>query len=370
MIFYTYRSFSHTCQDNPTDPVLQAFHHLSLQYTLFALNALPLSPFPPLLRPQHILERARNHIFILFEIVNHAIRSRVERIPRHNLPRLLVHTLHPFDRRPTHIVEVEDGGIGVQARGVEAVTLPHGDLGETLKILFRDGFLHRLHRLGNDLRGARLEQGGGLDGGLHARGAADALLLGGDDEDESTHLGPVGAGSDKAGEAVAAVEEETLVPCYVAPEERAACGAGALAGNEGELGGGLGELVKIRDGTDQGCKARGGGGKASGCGEVVGGAEAERVGREGRKGGVGFLEVSTEGTEGGKACLGSGVGKGLGFGVQEERVRSGVRGGAGGSGVGAEIGLREGNREGGVGREIETGVTLAPISVSLNTLVN
>lgn len=370
MIFHTYRSFPHTRQDNPTDPLLQGLHHLPLQHTFLTLNTLPLDPFPPFLRPQHILKRARNHIFILLEIVNHAIGPRVERIPRHDPPRLLVHTLHPLDRRATHIVEVEDGWIGVQARGVEAVALPHGDLGESLKIFLRDGLLHRLHRLGDDLRGARLEKGGCLHGGLHAGGAADALLLGGGDEDESAHLGPVGAGSDEAGEAVAAVEEETLVPCYVTSEERAACGAGALAGDEGELGGGVRELVEIGDGTDQGCKARGGGGEAGGCGEVVGGAEAERVGREGWKGGVGFLEVSAEGTEGGKACLGSSVRKGLGLGVQEERVGSGVRGGAGGCGVRAEVGLRKGDGEGGIGREVETGVTLAPISVSLNILVN
>lgn len=253
---------------------------------------------------------------------------------------------------------------------MEAVALPHGDFRETLEILLRDGFLHRCHRLGDDLRGARLEKGGCLDGGLHACGAADALFLGGDDEDESAHFGPVGARSDKAGEAVAAIEEETLVPCYIASEERAACRARALASDEGELGGGLRELVEVCDRTDQGCKARSGGGKAGGCGEVVGGAEAEGVGREGWERGVGFLEVSTKGTEGGEACLRSGVGKGLGFGVQEERIRRGVRGGARGGGMGAEVGLREGHREGGIGREVETGVTLAPVSVNLNILVN
>jgi hypothetical protein len=55
----------------------------------------------------------------------------------------------------------------------------------------------------------------------------------------------------------------------------------------------------------------------------------------------------------------------LGFAVEEELVRAeGSR--AGGSGVCAQVGLREGYGEGGVGREVELGVALAPVSEAIS----
>jgi len=43
-----------------------------------------------------------------------------------------------------------------------------------------------------------------------------------------------------AGAAVEPVGARARVPGYVAPKKGAACGAGTLAGDQGELGGGLG----------------------------------------------------------------------------------------------------------------------------------
>ena len=116
-----------------------------------------------------------------------------------------------------------------------------------------------------------------MHGRLHTRCAADGLFLRGDDEDEGAHFGPVAARGDEAGFAVGAGGEDAVIPCYVAAEEGTAGGAGALAGDEGEFGRGLGELVEVCDGADEGGEAGGGGGEAGGCGEVVGGGEAEGV---------------------------------------------------------------------------------------------
>lgn len=51
-----------------------------------------------------------------------------------------------------------------------------------------------------------------------------------------------------------------------------------MAGDEGKFGWGVGELVEVCDGADEGGEAGGGGGEAGGCGEVVGGGKAEGVG--------------------------------------------------------------------------------------------
>lgn len=76
-------------------------------------------------------------------------------------------------------------------------------------------------------------------------------------------------GRDLEGDAVAAVGGGALLPADVPAEERAACGAGALARDLGELGGGRGKLVEIRDGAHEGGETRGGTCETRGCGEVV-----------------------------------------------------------------------------------------------------
>ena len=110
------------------------------------------------------------------------------------------------------------------------------------------------------------------------------------------------------GAGIRPVCQGALVPGDVPAEERAAGGAGALAGDYRELFWGLGELVKVGDGADEGGEASGGGGEPGGGGEVVGGYEAEGVGGEGGEGGAGAFEVGAEGAEGGEAggCAGGG----------------------------------------------------------------
>ena len=84
-------------------------------------------------------------------------------------------------------------------------------------------------------------------------------------------------GEELASEAVGAVGEDAAPPGDVAAKEGAAGGAGALARDEGEFLGRLGQGVEVCDGADEGGEAGGGGGEPGGGGEVVGAGEAERV---------------------------------------------------------------------------------------------
>lgn len=69
--------------------------------------------------------------------------------------------------------------------------------------------------------------------------------------------------------AVGAVVERAGVPGDVAAEQTAAGGAGALARDQRELGRGVGELVEIRNGADQGREPGGARSEPRGGGEVV-----------------------------------------------------------------------------------------------------
>lgn len=278
MVPYTDRSLPYARQYDPTHPIPQRLHNLALQNALGSFHRFALLPRPPFLLAQHRLERSRHNIPVLFQVVDHTVRPRIKRIRGGDPPRLLIHRLHPFNRRPTDIIQIKDGRVRVQTGRMERITLPHRDLGETGEILAGDRRLHLPHRPGHHLRRPGLEHGARLHGRLHAGRAADALLLGRDDEDQGAHFGPVAAGRDEASLAVGAIEEGALIPGHVAAEEGTACGAGALASDEGEFRWRLGELVEICDCADEGGEAGGGRGEASGGGEVIGGGKAEGVG--------------------------------------------------------------------------------------------
>lgn len=151
-------------------------------------------------------------------------------------------------------------------------------------------------------------------------------------------------------------------PSDVAAEQRAAGGPGALARDKGQLRGALGQLVQVGDGPDEGGEPGGGRGQAGGGGEVVLADEPQGQCAQLGQRGVGVLEGLAAGPELTEACLGAGARDVGGLAVEEEGVGAGrVGGAAGGGGQGAQVGLREGDGEGRVGREVELGVTLAPV---------
>lgn len=157
---------------------------------------------------------------------------------------------------------------------MEIITFFHGQCREAVEIAGEDGFLHSAHTGGNDFSCAVGEERGGGDGLLHACCTADGFLRGVGDEEEGAHVGPVGGRGNEVGEAVGAVWGGACVPGDVAAEEGAAGGAGALAGDTGEVFGWSGEGVEVGDGADEGGEACGAAGEAGGCGEVVGAGEA------------------------------------------------------------------------------------------------
>jgi hypothetical protein len=74
---------------------------------------------------------------------------------------------------------------------------------------------------------------------------------------------------DLVGQAVTAIILLTLLPAGVATEQTPASGARALACDLAEVGGGSGELVEVRNGTNESGEAGSAGGKTGSCGEVV-----------------------------------------------------------------------------------------------------
>lgn len=227
---------------------------------------------------QGLGKRAKNSVLILFEVVDHTVGAGVKRVRSNGLAGLGIDGLDGADGGAGHIVHVEDGRVGVGAAGVERVRVAHADLGKLLKVAAVNGLLHGGHVVGHDALDALLEEARGGDGLLHARGGGDTLLGGTGDEDEGAHGGPVRGLGDEVGLGVAAVLLLTHAPGDVAAKQAAAGGARALAGDEGEIGGGVGELVEVGNGLDEGSEAGSGGGETSRGGEVVLGDNLKRHG--------------------------------------------------------------------------------------------
>ena len=57
--------------------------------------------------------------------------------------------MHQTDDVPGHRVEVEDGRKGVQAGGVELITVSHGQLRKGSKVLLMHRLNHLLHSVGD-----------------------------------------------------------------------------------------------------------------------------------------------------------------------------------------------------------------------------
>ena len=98
---------------------------------------------------------------------------------------------HDGDDRATDVVHVKDGWVGVERDGVELVRVFHRDGCKGVKVALLDGFGDGAHPVGDDGE-ALWEEGGCLDGALHAGCGGGAFLVVGDDADEGVHVGPVG----------------------------------------------------------------------------------------------------------------------------------------------------------------------------------
>jgi hypothetical protein len=355
------RPVAHGCDDHAADALLQrldrdlvAFGDLHLALDVLAL--------PAGLVAEDVFESAGDALLVLGEVVDDGVGAGVEGVAAHDLAGGVVDSVAQPDGRAGGVVHVEDRGCGVEAGGVEVVRVFHGQDGEGLEVAVEDGLLHGLHALGHDVVGTLLEEGRGGDGGLHAAGGGDILLLGAGYEDAGAHIGPVAGRCDLVGQAVTAIVLLTLLPAGVATEQTPASGARALACDLAEVGGGCGELVEVRNGANESGETSSAGGQASGRGEVVLRHDLELEVGELGLGVVGGLDVLSQLAELAETGLGAGARDVLVLAVQRERVLGEV-GRAGGGGVSAEVILGECDRERRVGGQVEFGIPLAPVSV-------
>lgn len=166
------------------------------------------------------------------------------------------------------VVHVRDRGVGVKRDGVELVGVLHGDLRKGVEVAGADRIRNLRHAAGHGLLDAVLEELGGLNGALHARGRRRRLLHIGDNADERVDVRPVRLRRDLDRERVGAVCLDTLLPGDVAAEEGAARRARALTRNDGEVGGVGGELVESGQGGNKGRETSRGRRKTS-CGREV-----------------------------------------------------------------------------------------------------
>lgn len=231
-----------------------------------ALDGLVL---PANLVTQECLESAGHPLLILGKVVDDSVGASVESVTADDLACGVVDGVAQPDGRAGGVVHVEDWRGGVEAGGVEVVGVFHGKSSEGFEIAVVDRLLHSDHALGDDVVGALLEEGRSGDGGLHAGGGRDILLLGAGNEDAGAHVGPVAGGSDFVCQAVTTILLFTLLPASIAAEQTPASRARALTSDLAEVGGSSGELVEIGDGTDESSEACCAGGETSGGGEVV-----------------------------------------------------------------------------------------------------
>jgi len=173
------------------------------------------------------------------------------------------------------VVEVEDRREGIETHGVELVGILHGELSERIEILGLDGGDDLLHPPRNDVLDPVLQEFRRLNGELHSSGGSGGLLDVRDDADESMEGRPVGSRSDFDGVGVETGREDSLFPSDETTKEGSTGGAGALTGDEGELGRVGGEGVESGEGGDESGESGGGGGESSGGGEVVVGGDVD-----------------------------------------------------------------------------------------------
>lgn len=140
----------------------------------------------------------------------------------------------------------------LKAGGVEAVAVLGGQGSELVEVLVGDGLLHFLHAEWHRLGDALEEEGARLDGGLHACGATDILLLCACHEDDGAHVWPMGSGGDLDCYTVGTVTLAAYVPRYVTTEERATCRIRSLSCYPAEFGRCRRQFVQVGNGADEG----------------------------------------------------------------------------------------------------------------------
>lgn len=311
---------------------------------------------------QNAGERAQHNTGVLLQVVDDSVRACVKGVCGNGPAGLGVDGLDSAHSGTRNVVHVVDGRVGVGTGGVERVGVAHGDLGESSKVLGGNGLFHLGHVVRDHSADAFLEEARRGDGLLHARRGRDALLGRRHDQNNSAHLGPGGRGCDLLSQRVGAVLLLAHAPGDVAAKDTAACRARALAGNQGQLGRRVGQLVQVGNGAHEGSEAGSRRGEAGGGGEVVLGDDAQGQAGELGERRVGGLKGRAALAQGTEAGLGSGARDVRGLAVEEEAVALALESSrAGGRGQSAEVGLGEGDGERRVGGEVELGVTLAPV---------
>ncbi|KAI6759847.1 hypothetical protein HG531_013753 [Fusarium graminearum] len=271
------RTLSNSGRDNSAHTLLQSGSKSSIE-----LNAGP-GAGSTLLETtdtlESLVESANDDISVLLLVVDNTVGAGIESVSSNSSANLLVDALNSPDGSAGDVVHVEDGRVGVGAGSVERVGLAHGDLGKLGEILVLDGLLHESHVGGDNVCYSLLEEARGSNGLLHARGRGNALLGGAGNEDQSSHLGPVGRR--------------------------------------------VRELVEKGDGLNQSGETGSGRSKAGGSGEVVLGDDLQGVGRKLGEGRIGLLESGTARSKLTEASLGSGARDVGGLSVESEAVAIG-----------------------------------------------
>lgn len=355
------RSVTHGCDDNTADALLQCLNCDLVSFRDLHL-ALDILALPTSLITEDDLESTSHALFVFGKVVDDSVGAGVKCVAAHDLACRVVDGVTQPDGCAGSVVHVEDWWCCVEAGGVEVVRVLHRQNGESLEVAVEDGFLHGLHALGDDVVGSLLEEGRGGDSGLHTTSGRDVLLFGAGYQNTGAHIRPMAGRCNLVGQAVTAVILLTLLPSSVATEQTPASRAGALACDLAEVGRGCGKLVEVRNGTNESGEACSAGRKTGGRGEVVLGHDLELEVGELWLRVIGSLNILTELAQFAETGLSTGAGDVLVLAIQCERVLGEV-GRAGGGGVCAEVILRERDRERRIGRQVEFGIALAPVSV-------
>jgi hypothetical protein len=174
----------------------------------------------------------------------------------------------------------------------------------------------------------------------------------------------VGSGGNFLGQTVTAIGELTSAPRDIATHQGPAGRARALSRNTAQLPCRLRKRVEISHSPDKGSEAGSRAGKTSSGGEVVLGDNAEGQSRKLGEGSIAILEGLAEGAKVGETGEGTLGGLNLlGLAIEVQGILSGVIGRARSGSQGAKRALGESDGKRGVGGEVESNITLAPVSI-------
>lgn len=201
------------------------------------------------------LDGAEDEGHILLKSVNDGVGSGVKCVGGDDLAGGTVELFDNSDDGSGNVVEVEDGRCGVEADGMERVAVGHGELGKFGEVSSLDSLRDLIHAFGDDPE-TLLQKGRCLYGLLHTGSGRSPLLGITDNTNKGVHLGPVLSRSNLFGERVGASRVCTFTPSDEASKERSAGRARALAGDEGKLGGRLGEGIERSERCNEGGQTR------------------------------------------------------------------------------------------------------------------